>query len=229
MKINAIVFDLDDTLYKESDYVFSGFRSVDKWLRDFYEIRGFYSIATRLFNEGVRKNIFNKTLENLNFKFNENIIKSMVNIYRTHDPKIKLLEDANWAMGNLQNSVKLGLISDGYLITQQKKINALNINGIFDSIILTDSYGRKNWKPSPIPYIKAVEQLSCSHVECLYIGDNITKDFITAKKLGWKTVHIRRVEGIYFNTHGSQDYHAHYEIKDLRELPNISEFRHLFN
>lgn len=229
MKINAIVFDLDDTLYKESDYVLSGFRSVDKWLRDMYEIRGFYNIATKLFNEGDRKNIFNKALQILNFNFNEEIIKSMVNIYRTHEPEINLLDDASWALVNLQNSIKLGLISDGYLITQQKKINALNINGIFHTIILSDSFGRKSWKPSPIPYIKATEQLSCSHVECLYIGDNITKDFITAKKLGWKTVHIQRKEGIYFNTHGSQDYRAHYEIKDLREITNILELRHLFN
>ncbi|MFJ5759885.1 HAD family hydrolase [Neobacillus sp. NPDC093182] len=229
MKINALVFDLDDTLFKEIDYIFSGYKAVDEWLRETHEISGFNSIATQLFNSGIRKNTFNRSLELLNVSFNENMIIDMVNIYRNHEPDIKLFDDAEWVIRNLASSIKLGLISDGYLTTQEKKVKALKLRERFSSIILSDKFGRSNWKPSPIPYIKSSLQLNSSHHECIYIGDNVSKDFITAKKLGWKTVHISRNDGIYSNTLVSQEYHAHFEIRDLRELQNILDLNKLFD
>jgi putative hydrolase of the HAD superfamily len=128
----------------------------------------------------------------------------------------------------LASTCKLGIITDGYLTTQEKKVEALKLKERFNSIILSDLFGRTNWKPSPIPYIKSSLELNCPHNECVYIGDNLTKDFITAKKLGWKTVHIKRSDGIYSNTLVSKEFGAHYEIRDLRELQNILELNKLF-
>ena len=31
--VHTVVFDLDDTLFAERDYVLSGFRAVDEWIR----------------------------------------------------------------------------------------------------------------------------------------------------------------------------------------------------
>ncbi|MCQ6278891.1 HAD family hydrolase [Bacillus sp. EB600] len=228
MKIKALIFDMDDTLFNEIDYIFSGYKAVDKWLRENFEIVGFYNIATFLFNNGIRKNIFNKSLELLKMNFNEGMIIDMVNVYRGHEPTIQLLEDARWVLQHLLGSTKLGLISDGYLISQEKKVNALKIEEQFHSIILTDKLGRKNWKPSPIPYIQASKELNCQHHECIYIGDNVSKDFITAKRLGWKTVHICRENGIYSAVNNINEYSAHYQIRDLRELYNIQELEHVF-
>ena len=40
--ISAIIFDLDDTLFQESEYVLSGFREVGVWIEKEYSIRGFF-------------------------------------------------------------------------------------------------------------------------------------------------------------------------------------------
>ncbi|HIE6633433.1 TPA: HAD family hydrolase, partial [Bacillus luti] len=55
-----------------------------------------------------------------------------------------------------------------------------------------------------------------------------SKDFITAKKLNWITVHINREDGIYRNLIVEQDYKAHYTIDNLRRLPDIPVLKHMF-
>ncbi|MDP4083172.1 MAG: HAD family hydrolase [Bacillota bacterium] len=228
MSIKAIVFDMDDTLFREIDYIFSGYKAVDKWLVENFQIHNFYKIATSLFRKGYRKNTFNKALEQLGKICNEELIMEMINIYRTHTPTIELCEDAKWLINHLIDSVKLGVISDGYLSAQEKKVEALKLKGKFHSIVLSDLYGRQNWKPSPLPYVIVSQELNCLHKECLYIGDNVNKDFITAKELGWKTIYIRRNDGIYFESPVKPEYSAHYQIQNLKELYWIEDCKHLF-
>ncbi|GAB6616564.1 MULTISPECIES: HAD family hydrolase [Bacillus] len=228
MLIKAIVFDMDDTLYKEKDYVVSGFKAVDDWIKEKHKKTEFYDIAMRLFNSGERKQVFNKTLEKLNIDYDEKLIGNLIEQYRCHKPDIQLLEEADWVLNNLINSVKIGLISDGYLVAQERKINALKLKERVHSIILTDKLGKKYWKPSEIPYKKISRELQVPHQQCVYIGDNISKDFITAKKLKWLTVHINRKDGIYHNLKVDQAYKAHYTIDNLKRLTDIPVLKHMF-
>ncbi len=228
MVIKAIVFDMDDTLYKEKDYVVSGFKAVDDWIKEDYKKIGFYNIAIQLFDSGERKFVFNKALEKLNITYDEKLISKLIEKYRLHKPDIQLLDEADWVLSNLTNNVKIGLISDGYLITQERKINALKLKERFHSIILTDKLGREYWKPSQLPYEKISKELQVPHQQCVYIGDNLSKDFITAKKLNWITVYINREDGIYRNLIVEQDYKAHYTIDNLRRLPDIPVLKHMF-
>ncbi|MEK7015489.1 MULTISPECIES: HAD family hydrolase [Bacillus] len=228
MVIKAIVFDMDDTLYKEKDYIVSGFKAVDEWIEENYKKTGFYNAAIQLFDFGERRFVFNKTLEKLNIPYDENLISNLIEQYRFHKPDIQLLDEAEWVLNNLVNTVKIGLISDGYLVTQEKKINALKLKGRFHSIILTDKLGKEYWKPSQIPYEKISKELQVPHQQCVYIGDNLSKDFITAKKLNWITIHINREDGIYRNLIVEQDYKAHYTINSLRRLPEIPVLKHMF-
>ena len=226
--IRAIVFDMDDTLYEEKEYVISGFKSVDKWVKEKYEISGFIEIASELFFLGERKQTFNKTLELLNIVYDNNSLSKMIEIYRSHEPEIQLLKETEWVINNLMDTVKLGLISDGYIISQRKKVEALKLNHKFHSIILSDQYGRENWKPSSLPYEKVSMELQCNHDECVYIGDNVHKDFVTAKKLGWSTVHISRKDGIYYNAEVPSDYKADFQVRNLKELSSLPILKHLF-
>lgn len=219
--IRAAVFDLDDTLYNEKDYVFSGFKELDHWIQTEFNKKGFYHLAVDLFNSGEKKFVFNGALDLMDISYNQKTISEMVERYRSHDPDIYLLEDAECALDQLKNTVKIGLLSDGFFISQRKKVKALKLGKIFSVIVLSDQWGRENWKPSPTPYEQVRSALKCQHCECLYIGDNPNKDFITAKKLGWKTVQIKRPDNIYSEEAVEPSYQAHHQIHDLRELFNI--------
>ncbi len=181
--INVVVFDLDDTLYPEHDYVRSGFTAVNSWIEETYSTIGFYDIASSLLKSGQSGNIFNQTLDYLEISYDGELINTLVNIYRRHSPKINLYEDATWAINHFKNKKKrLAIITDGYLEAQENKVRSLGLESLFDLIICTDKFGRGNWKPSPMPYEKIMETFECEGTDCIYIGDNPRKDFIAAKK-----------------------------------------------
>ncbi|KQX51986.1 HAD family hydrolase [Paenibacillus sp. Root444D2] len=228
MTVNALVFDMDDTLYEEKDYVRSGFKAIDRWINREFNITGFYETALDLFFSGETKFIFNKTLVRLNITYDDTLIKNLVDHYRSHEPDIHLLEDAKWILENLRDTVKIGLISDGYLVAQEKKVNALKLHEKFHSVILTDRLGREYWKPSHIPYEQASRELQLPHDQCVYIGDNIKKDFLAAKRLGWTTIQIDRKDGLYSGISAEHDYKAHFTIDSLKDLSDLPNLKHMF-
>ena len=60
-KLKAILFDLDDTLYLEKDFVKSGFKAVASFIQNDNGINEevVYDRLWSIFNGGERKNIFN--------------------------------------------------------------------------------------------------------------------------------------------------------------------------
>ena len=229
-EIGSIVFDMDDTLYLEADYARSGIRAADGYARERWGVAGFLETAIALFEAGVRQELFNRTLERIGIRYNEETIADLVRYYRSHAPDIELLEDARWVLGNVGSGVRLGLISDGFAIAQRRKAEALGLDKLLHAIVLTDELGgeRKHWKPSPLPYETVVRLLGVPHGQCLYVGDNPAKDFIAANRLGWTTVRVRRQDGIYAASEAESEGRAYYEIEDLRELADLNVCRHLF-
>ena len=220
--IKAVVFDMDDTLFAESEYVLSGFAAVDQSLSA-KGVSGFYEKSKELFKDGHRGSIFNDVLDYLNVPYCKNDIVKLVAIYREHKPAITMLDDAKWAVEELKSMYKLGLITDGYLDAQQNKAKALHLEKDFDVLIFTDQFGREHWKPSEKPYIEVKKLLNKEHHELIYIGDNPTKDFIAARSLGWKTIHIVREGSEYSGVEYSAEYEADYKIKSLYDLPKLIE------
>ncbi|MFW6015661.1 MAG: HAD family hydrolase [bacterium] len=219
--IKGIIFDLDDTLYPEIDYVFSGFSkvcnkiSIDYGL-DYYEI---YEEIKLLFKEDS-KFVFNRLLELYAINYPNDYIIDLLLLYRSHKPEISLYNDAEYILNYLKKkNYKLGLITDGYSNSQQIKIDKLELKNYFDSIIITDELGRENWKPSKLPYIKCIEEIQVEFKETVYIGDNVKKDFISANRLSMKTVFIQRENQIYQKYQNLPSiYYADYEIKSLKDI-----------
>jgi putative hydrolase of the HAD superfamily len=219
--IRAIVFDLDDTLYPEREYVLGGFKAVDRWVASETGARGFFEEAWRLFLEGHRGTIFNEALLRMGVPFDDRFILEAVRVYREHPPEIRLFADAEWALIHFRQSAKMGLITDGHQIAQRKKIQALNIDSFFDEIIVTDEYGREHWKPSPFAYRRIMDAFRVQGHECVYIGDNPAKDFIAARQLGWRTVRVERQSGVHRHSAGQPVCDADAVIPDLYRLPEV--------
>lgn len=218
--IKVIVFDMDDTLYPEEQYVKSGFKAVDIFLEN-KGIIGFYPVAIELFDSGRRGKIFNDTLDILEIKYKEKDILNLIEIYRNHPPQINLFSDAELLIEELYKKYPLGLITDGYLDAQKNKVEALNLEKYFEKIVLTDELGRDNWKPSIFPYEIIKRYFNVEHNELVYIGDNATKDFITANKLGWTTIHVVRDSGEYKHRQVEPAYRAQFEVQSLLKVINI--------
>lgn len=228
MGLTALIFDMDDTLYPEKDYVASGFQAVGRYIESTRGHSGFEAAALRLFQAGESRQVFNRVLAELGIPCTEELITELVACYRQHEPQIALTADAEAVISRVKSGVKLGLLSDGYLEAQQRKVHKLGLHGRFDAVMLSDELGRACWKPSPVPYERITQLLAVDHEACVYVGDNGSKDFITAKALGWRTVRLRRADGVYADTPVPEEYEAHYQIDNLMALTAIEELQPLF-
>src|ERR671939_2041911 len=99
--VAAIVFDLDDTLYIERDFVRSGFQAVDSWIANRYMRHGFFDRAWALFEAGQRGDIFDHVLRSLEIPTNGSLVSHLVGIYRSHRPSIRLPSDSEEALALL--------------------------------------------------------------------------------------------------------------------------------
>jgi len=232
----AVIFDLDDTLYNEKDFVYSGFKAVARYLANGYGLNKeelLLQMQRLLCDEG-RGKIFDRVLQDK--RLSTSLVSKLVEVYRRHKPELSLYPDAREILRDLKISawesapetapdlnfeVKLGLITDGAAGVQWNKIKALGLEDIMDIIIVTDDYGSECWKPSPVPYQKVMDKLGISFESCIYVGDNPEKDFVTARKLGWHTVRIRRPGGMCFEMEKSTVYEADFNISDLCQLKFI--------
>ncbi len=192
----AIVFDLDDTLYPERAYAFSGFDSVAAAFAE--RLSADFDVSARmreLFDTPDRHRVFNAIAAQCNAP--ESIVAEMIDHFRHHAPRIQLHSDAEAALTRLRPSCKLGVISDGYSIVQHAKIDALDVRQRVDAVIVTDDYGRAFWKPHPRAFEEMAALLGVEHRHCAYVADNPAKDFVAPNALGWRTVFIERPDGVH--------------------------------
>jgi putative hydrolase of the HAD superfamily len=216
-----LVFDLDDTLYPERSFVLSGFRAASEWLSARYSVFGLYQRASRLFDNGLRRTVFNSALSELGIKDDGSILAALVEVYRSHSPRIALHDDARWALDHFGQRYRLGLLTDGYAKTQRNKVEALGISRRFDPAVYSDDLGRDRWKPSPAPFLKVMESTGRAGPGCVYVADNPLKDFVAANALGWVTVRVRRSDGEYRRAAPGGDCEALHQIDSLRDLAAI--------
>ena len=192
--IRAVVFDLDDTLYPESAYVASGFRAVGEALAKERSLYGVGELAASLAASGARGNVFDEALRRSGVAAEEvgGLVAWSVERYRDHLPDIALFPEASEVLDVLRGRVKIGVLTDGWLAAQRRKVEALGLAARVDAVVFSDSFGREHWKPSEVPYRAVAEALGVAHDGCVYIADNPAKDFITARALGWRTVQVSR-------------------------------------
>lgn len=217
--IKAIVFDMDDTLYKEYDFVFGGFKAVSIYISDKYNLseNDIYQKILEIFYSEGRGKIFNRIVDKYNL---DEDISTLVNIYRFYEPKIELYSDAKeiikWCR---ENKIKTGIITDGMSKVQWNKITALGLDKIIDKIIVTDDYGREFWKPHIRAYEDIINYFGFKGNEVIYIGDNPNKDFEGAKKKGMITIQMIREKSDYINYINNEEIdekiHDFYVMKNL--------------
>jgi putative hydrolase of the HAD superfamily len=198
----AIVFDLDDTLYLERDYVRSGFKAVGKWLqqkRKWSEdaVQEFVRLCLQLFQAGRRGDILDAALSQIVGAPQTSLVGELVEVYRHHAPRIDLQSDARCLLDELRAHPNIWIITDGAVASQSAKVRALNLQTRVREVIYTDLWGRRFWKPHRRAFDRVQRLTGALSTECVYIADNPSKDFLAPRRLGWTTWRIRRSEGLH--------------------------------
>ena len=223
--VKAVVFDLDDTLISERQYIESGFKVVSKFIGDKYNLDNdiVFECMNMLFEESS-KEVFNRVLDSFKIKYSKEELLYLIKVYREHTPEIEFFEDVIPTLEMLrEKGMKLGIITDGYKETQSRKIEVLKCKELFDEIIITDEFGREFWKPQEKSYKLIAERLGVKLNEMIYVGDNVAKDFVTANELGITSICIQRNNRIYKGLEVEDNkYLPKEKIINLREIEIFS-------
>jgi putative hydrolase of the HAD superfamily len=219
-RLRAVVFDLDDTLYPEREYVLSGFREVAAWSEVHLGVaaESAYKELETLFRSGLRGNIFDVWLASRKLA-EVSLISTLVHVYREHEPAIRPFPEIPAMLQRLKGEYRLGLLSDGWLGVQQRKLAALKLSHYFDCIVFSDEWGREAWKPNVRCFSMLLERLAISAAEVVYVGDNVSKDFLGARKAGLDTIWIRQPGLLYTHLEPvTPDYEPDISVTSILEL-----------
>jgi putative hydrolase of the HAD superfamily len=219
MKHNiCAVFDIDDTLYLERDYVRSGFEAAGRWAAKWIHIDDFAEQCWRKFNAGRRGSIFDEALRESGTQPNAELVSALVEIYRTHRPAITLAADAFDALNAISHAACIAVISDGPVSSQSQKAEALGLSSFATPIVLTGVLGGEFRKPHPRAF-QQIERCRPASVY-VYIADNPLKDFAAPKQLGWITIRVRRPDGLHYTAENPQIVPDR-EMGDCSGLPEV--------
>lgn len=220
--VKAVIFDLDDTLISELDYIKSGYTHISEILSSIIndDPKKIFLELMELFVFSPQ-NVFNRILEKNNVNYSKEMIIELVNEYREHMPDIKFYNDVLSCLNILrEKDIKVGIITDGHAISQKQKLKVINTDEYFDHIIVTDDLGKEFWKPHPKPFELMKDNMNVDFEQMIYIGDNPQKDFYISKTHPIKTIRIYR-QGVYKDKEYLEGIRESYSIKNLSELVEI--------
>lgn len=222
--IRGVVFDLDDTLYLEREYVRSGFAEVAGFVaaRTGVDADRTFEFLWNGFETSRRGRAFDELIEA--FALDGLAVGELVAAYRAHQPDIALATDVRALLMALRSDGrKIGVITDGPAESQHAKVAALGLLDLVDLIVVTGEWGEDFWKPHPRSYDLIEETWGLPGSDLTYVGDNPAKDFVTARRRGWLTVRVRRAGQLHLAVEATDEYRADHEVTDLAELlPLIS-------
>lgn len=179
----VVVFDLDDTLYLEADYVDSGIRHVCAQIRSLYGIDCYDTIQAHRLKD-VKLDWLSLVCELTGLK--PAVKESLLWMYRLHLPDIKLSENCSESLEKIKSAaLAVAVLTDGRTVTQKFKLASLGLSHY--PAYVSEDYGSA--KPS-VDRFQAIQK-DFPAEKYIYVADNIQKDFLGCKPLGWVGIGMR--------------------------------------
>lgn len=100
-----------------------------------------------------------------------------------------LFDDVLPCLNNLAH-VPLGLISNGDLDQQRRKLKQTNLEGRFSTIVVSSEIGVA--KPQAEIFLEACRRADISPHDCIYVGDRLDVDVLASRAIGMNGVWLNR-------------------------------------
>ncbi len=177
-----IVFDLDDTLYKEHHYVLSGYEAVARRISIQTGMEPWSVLSYMLLSPDPMAAAAEVGTQK---------VDDYVFLYRNHYPSISLDPAALNFLSELKDrGIPMAMITDGRAVGQRNKYLALGLDRFIpaERLLISEETGAE--KTEPLAFEKLM-QTCPDEKQWFYIGDNPAKDFIHPNVLGWITIMLR--------------------------------------
>ena len=184
--LQAIIFNLDDTLYPLETYVQSGFRQISRLFLGHGQ-----AVYDQLWNAYVEQRTTERdhtdadeavagaidTMLQTQGLYSDEMAEKCLRIYEQHRPVIQPYDGVVELLEQLRDrGIRLGLLIDGPAEMQREKLRALGIIPFFDEILITDDIAghgdvMKFRKPNPICFEIMQLRLDVPFEKIGYLGD----------------------------------------------------------
>jgi putative hydrolase of the HAD superfamily len=187
----AVIFDLDDTLYSRRRFVHSGFRAVADHLERSRGInrREALAILGHAARDGSRRELQACVTH---FGLPPSVVPELVQVIREHTPALRLPLSSRLVLEALRGRWRLGIVTNGPADQQARKVDALRLEPLVDSVVYADELGSGRGKPDREPFLEAARQLSVAVHRAVFVGDDSLCDMFGAARVGMKTIHVTR-------------------------------------
>jgi putative hydrolase of the HAD superfamily len=215
-----LTFDLDDTLYAEATYVDSGLSAVARHGMDRWGWDADVSLATlrSVIARDGRGKVFDHWLAGQG-AWSRRRVQECVKVYRHHRPRLELFPAAKFILERYRSNCPLYLVTDGHKIVQRNKVDALDLWGTFQRVLITHRFGRAAAKPSTLCFERILAAEKGAWSDLVYIGDNPAKDFVSLNARGAFTVRV--LTGCHAGTAANPGHDGAVTIPDLAGLPAV--------
>ena len=178
----TVVFDLDDTLYREADYVDSGVRYVCAQLKSLCG-KDIYPKVQSAILEGAKDWVAVACeFAGLSIASKD----SLLWMYRLHMPDIQLDPPCEKVLRKIEELASaVAILTDGRSVTQRQKLIALGLNDL--PVFISEDYGSE--KPELERFLLLEHRYPAKRY--VYVGDNVKRDFIGCNRLGWLSIGLR--------------------------------------
>jgi carbamoyl-phosphate synthase large subunit len=190
--LEAVLFDLDDTVYPEHQFVDGGFRAVARMLagENGPAAEALVQRLWALHAEYGRGRLFDRLLSEQGRGDDRDLVLACVLTYRGHAPRLAPFEGVAELVEELRAiGIATGVVSDGLSAVQRRKLSALGSLGqLFDVVVMTDELGPMYAKPSPVPFRIACRLLGVGPGRTVYVANDPRKDFRGPREAGLRTI-----------------------------------------
>lgn len=195
--VEGVLFDLDDTLYSEKEYVRSGFHTVAKL---FPQIPQCFNKLCAAFEKGQNPV---KTVLTQADLFSEESYRQCISAVEDHSPKIQLYKGVRELFVELHKKKKsIGIITDGKPKVQRAKIKALGLDTMADEYLITDELAGNGdvnefRRPNDIAFLIMKKRMGIPCRNMAFVGDDRERDFAAPESLGMECYWKKNKDGLY--------------------------------
>ena len=191
---SVVVFDLDDTLYKEIDFVRSGYAAVLRSLGTSKAAPLEAMMAWQRAGEPALDRLVQligqdpASLGIVDIPEHVPDAAALLTVYRDHRPKITLEPGAEELLTAVRDAGgELAVVTDGRSSSQRGKLQALGVNEWIEVVVVSEEIG--STKPDPANFLRVAATFP-DRSRFVYIADNPAKDFAAPNALGWCTIQV---------------------------------------
>lgn len=198
--LQAIIFDIDSTLYTNAAYAFE---QVDCQVREFARQRGITAEEARKMVADYRKK-FAREHNGSKVSLGNTLLAFGAPISQSVEWRRALLEPADFlskdekliqTLNQLQKKYKLICVTNNPVLPARKTLDAIGISQFFPEIVGLDTCLKS--KPAVEPFMTAVERLGVKPEQCLSIGDRYDMDVALPLELGMGGIVVCGVAEVY--------------------------------